>query len=60
MRPQLGGTQAIFADSTGREFLPANEAYRDEARKALDHAALRDLVGLPESVLASFDVLHRR
>ena len=37
-----------FKDST---FLPANEAYRDEVRKALDIAVLVDLLQLPESVL---------
>ena len=32
--------QAIFEDYKNREFLPANEAYRDETRKNLDHELL--------------------
>ena len=37
---QLDRCQAIFDDFEGREFLPANEAYRDETRKALDRELL--------------------
>ena len=32
--------RAIFEDFKNREFLPANEAYRDETRKNLDHVLL--------------------
>lgn len=41
----------IFSQFESRSFLPANEAYRDEARKALDTAVLIDLLELPESIL---------
>ncbi len=37
---QLDHCLAIFDDLKGREFLPANEAYRDETRKYLDHELL--------------------
>lgn len=42
------------------EFLPANEAYRDDNRKALDRAVLIDLLGLPENLLGPFDLLRRQ
>ena len=37
---QLDHCCAIFNDLKGREFRPANEAYRDEARKSLDRELL--------------------
>jgi len=37
---QLDHCRAIFDDLKGCEFLPANEAYRDETRKYLDHKLL--------------------
>ena len=37
---QLDHCYAIFDDLKDREFLPANEAYRDETRKALDSKLL--------------------
>ena len=37
---QVDHCRAIFHDLKGREFLPANEAYQDETRKALDHQLL--------------------
>ena len=45
---QLERAHAIFEDFREREFLPANEAYHDETRQALDEAVLNDLLGLPE------------
>ncbi len=44
---QVDRCQEIFEDLKERCFLPANEAYRDETRKALD----RSLLFGPESVL---------
>ena len=41
-----------------RTFLPANEAYRDETRQALDAAVLVDLLGLPASILEPLAVLR--
>ena len=55
---QLGITERIFEDFRDWTFLPANEAYRDETRKALDRAVLCDLLGLPETILKPLDVLR--
>ncbi len=48
----------IFAEFEARPFLPANEAYRDPTRRALDEAVLGDLVGLPASILDSLALLR--
>ena len=48
---QLEQVERLFAEFAERDFLPANEAYRDETRQALDRAVLCDLLGLPESIL---------
>ena len=40
--------------------LPANEAWRDEARQALDRAVLIDLLELPEEVLKPLALLRRQ
>ena len=55
---QLGIAARIFEDFRDWTFLPANEAYRDDTRKALDRAVLCDLLGLPESILEPLDVLR--
>ncbi len=57
---QLRLASKIFTDFRDWTFLPANEAYRDETRKALDQAMLCDLLGLPESILEPLDVLRRQ
>ena len=57
---QLGITERIFEDFRDWTFLPANEAYRDETRKALDRAVLCDLLGLPETILEPLDVLREQ
>ena len=49
---------SIFADFAGKRFLPANEAYRDPTRKALDEAVLLRLLNLPESTIESLDLLR--
>ena len=41
-----------------RPFLPANEAYRDRTRQALDAAVLVELLGLPASILEPLAVLR--
>ena len=41
-----------------RTFLPANEAYRDETRQALDAAVLVELLGLSASILEPLAVLR--
>ena len=55
---QLGIAERIFEDFRDWTFLPANEAYRDDTRKALDRAVLCDLLGLPETILEPLDVLR--
>ena len=55
---QLERAAAVFARFKDELFLPANEAYRDDARKALDRAVLVELLGLPEAVLSPLDNLR--
>ena len=55
---QLGLGEQIFADFRGRDFLPANEAYRDDVRKALDRAVLVDLLGLQDPVPNNLAILR--
>ncbi len=51
---------AIFDCFRSKPLLPANEAYRDKIRKALDRAVLIDLLELPEDVLLPLDnLLHQ-
>ena len=40
--------------------LPANEAYRDDARQSLDRAVLVDLLELPEEILSPIGNLRRQ
>ena len=55
---QLSKAEEIFEDMTSAQFLPANEAYRDNSRKELDHRVLTDMLGLPESILEPLDLLR--
>ena len=55
---QIQQANIIFADFRKREFLPANQAYHDETRQALDEAVLIDLLGLPESILEPLALLR--
>lgn len=55
---QLEQAERMFAEFAEREFLPANEAYRDETRQALDRAMLCGLLGLPESILEPLAALR--
>ena len=55
---QLARASAIFERFRSERLLPANEAYRDDVRKALDRAVLVELLGLPESVLPPLDNLR--
>lgn len=57
---QLGQAEAIAEDFREREFLPANEANRDETRIALDHAVLCSLFGFPVEILEPLAVLRRQ
>ena len=49
---------ALFKEFESKDFLPANEAYRDPARKALDEAVLFDVLGLPPSLAENLDLLR--
>ncbi len=55
---QIAQAEDIFETFKGKTFLPANEAYRDETRKALDHAVLVDLLRLPEATLEPLSILR--
>ena len=55
---QIRVASSIFADFAGKRFLPANEAYRDPTRQALDEAVLLRLLRLPEQTLESLDLLR--
>ena len=57
---QLARAKAVFDGFAERDFLPANEAWRDETRQALDRAVLIDLLGLPEDVLEPLAVLREQ
>ena len=57
---QLERADAIFERFRTETLLPANEAYRDETRKALDRAVLVELLGLPDAVLEPLDNLRRQ
>ena len=58
--PQLRIASAIFGKFSKRPLLPANEAYRDATRKALDAAVLIRILRLPESVLEPLDLLRKK
>ena len=55
---QLAHAEAIFEQFKDAAFLPANEAYRDDARQALDRAVLIDLLHLPEAALEPLALLR--
>ncbi|MYK53743.1 MAG: hypothetical protein F4032_18435 [Gemmatimonadetes bacterium] len=55
---QIAQAEDIFEAFKEAEFLPANEAYRDDTRKALDRAILVDLLRLPESILEPLSILR--
>jgi len=48
----------IFDQFEEREFLPANEAYRDQARLDLDEVLARRVLHLPKEALAGLDRLR--
>lgn len=56
-RSQLRDFGKLFAGFRRREFPPANEAYRDDARKALDAGVLR-ILDLPDDDFEAFDLLR--
>ncbi|MCE2448038.1 MAG: hypothetical protein J4F35_06535 [Candidatus Latescibacteria bacterium] len=57
-KEQLAQAENIFERFKEKEFLPANEAYRDDARQALDRAVLVELLRLPEAALEPLAILR--
>ncbi len=60
---QVDHCRAIFEDFKNREFLPANEAYRDETRKNLDHVLLfgiTSVLKLDPALDEGLDVLRKQ
>ena len=57
---QLGRADEIFKEFAGRELLPANEAWRDGIRQALDRAVLVDLLKLPDDIMEPLELLRRQ
>ena len=57
-KSQLELCQKIFGKFSEVELLPANEAWKDEGRQALDRAMLVDLLNQPPDVLESLDLLR--
>ena len=55
---QLAQAVDVFEGFRTRTFLPANEAYRDETRQALDRAILVDLLGLPDDIMEPLDLIR--
>ena len=57
---QIDRAAEIFASFRETAFAPANEAWRDDARTALDRAVLVDLLGLPGAILEPLAHLRRQ
>ena len=57
-KEQLAQAEDIFERFKEKEFLPANEAYRDDVRQALDRAVLVELLRLPEETLEPLAILR--
>ena len=57
---QIAHAEDIFERFKGKSFLPANEAYRDGVRQALDRAVLVELLQLPEAVLEPLSILRNQ
>ena len=55
---QLAIAEAVFDDLRDAEFLPANEAYRDDSRQELDRRVITEMLGLPESILEPLALLR--
>ena len=57
---QIAQAEDIFERFKEKTFLPANEAYRDGVRQALDRAVLVELLQLPEAVLEPLSILRNQ
>ena len=57
---KIDAAKQIFEMIRGHEFLPANEAYRDNTRKELDRAVLADLFDIPPQEIETLDTLRKQ
>ena len=57
---QLAAAGEIFDDMRNSQFLPANEAYHDNARQELDYRVLIDILGLPKTLLDPLELLREK
>ena len=57
---QLNQANHIFEEIKTRQLLPLNEAFRDEVRKELDYRLLVDVLGIPDSIIPSLDLLREK
>lgn len=55
---QMEHCRGIYSRFKGREFLPANEAYRDETRQELDREMLFGMLKLDPDLESSLDLLR--
>ena len=59
-KSQIEKSQKIFREFLDVELLAANEAWRDEGRKDLDHAVLVDMLNQPPQVMESLNLLRTK
>ena len=57
---QVEKANAIFEDLKHRQMLPFNEAPYDEVRKELDHRLLVEVLGMPDDLIPSLDLLRQK
>ena len=57
---QQEACKAGYQKLRSRQFLPANEAYRDDTRKSLDQCLFVDILGLPNDILEPLALLRRK
>ena len=55
---QLGKARSIFEKFSKLDFLPANEAYRDKTRQALDEEILINLLGQSTEIIEPLNLLR--
>lgn len=56
-KQQLQAFNMLFEDLRPRSFLPANEAYRDDARQELD-ARVLGILGVPDGTIEGLDLIR--
>ena len=57
---QIELCEVVFEELKDQDFLPANEAYRDKTRQALDRQILVDVLGLDKGQLGPLDTLRHQ